>query len=210
MKEVAMPVASGSGKGKGKSKEVVQDTDFGNKAICVFTHPTAGKKMSCDRCVRRKVNCTFQNPYEWAMHGALRTVNRHIKGLKAEAEDRNTLAGEELYHKYNLQQLESLHWAHSAFMEVVKLDIGLRELELKLKVQAQLHCTQLHFQYEAVGCLSEKKRSRDDKDAAPGSSKKARVEDEVVGKEGQGSREEGKKGRGGEESRAGKGTGVHS
>ncbi|KIJ47573.1 hypothetical protein M422DRAFT_248566 [Sphaerobolus stellatus SS14] len=71
------------------------------------------------------------------MHGALKKVNDHIKSLKAEAEDRNTLAGEELYHKYNLQQLESLCWAHGAFLEVARLDIGLRELKLKLKVIGQ-------------------------------------------------------------------------
>ncbi|KIJ27641.1 hypothetical protein M422DRAFT_271181 [Sphaerobolus stellatus SS14] len=248
-KEVAVPVTSGSGKGKGKSKEVVQDTDLEsvvkeefretclnceeNKAICIFMHPTAGKKMSCDRCVHRKVNCTFRKLYEWVMHGALKMVNGHIKGLKTEAEDRNMLAGEELYHKYNLQQLESLCWAHSAFMEVVKLDIGLRELELKLKAVGQsvpedllddteqgcvciiskhnyivcncaFNMKQLAAQYalgkrhEAKALLmyaqggievadvteSRKKRSRDDKDAGPGSSKKARVEDEVVRKEG--------------------------
>ncbi|KIJ49964.1 hypothetical protein M422DRAFT_246335 [Sphaerobolus stellatus SS14] len=218
-KEVVVPVASGSGKGKGKSKEVVQDTDLEsvveeefretclnckeNKAICIFMHPTMGKKMSCDR--------------------ALKMVNGHIEGLKVEVEDRNMLAGEELYHKYNLQQLESLHWGHSVFMEVIKLDIGLQELELKLKVGCMCiiskhnyiarNCTfnmkQLATQYvlgkghEAKALLmnawggievanvteSRKKRSRDDKDVGPGSSKKARVEDEAVRKEGQGSGE---------------------
>ncbi|KIJ46166.1 hypothetical protein M422DRAFT_250202 [Sphaerobolus stellatus SS14] len=132
-KEVAVPVTSGSGKGKGKSKEVVQDTDSEsiikeefretclnceeNKAICNFMHPTMGKKTSCDR--------------------ALKTVNGHIKGFKVEAKHRNMLAGGELYHKYNLQQLESIPWAHSAIMEVVKLDIRLREWELKLKAVGQ-------------------------------------------------------------------------
>ncbi|KIJ50804.1 hypothetical protein M422DRAFT_244750 [Sphaerobolus stellatus SS14] len=63
-KEVVVPVALGSGNGKGKSKEVVQDMDSEceveeefretclnceeNKAICVFTHPSTGKKSSCD------------------------------------------------------------------------------------------------------------------------------------------------------------------
>ncbi|KIJ27249.1 hypothetical protein M422DRAFT_271631 [Sphaerobolus stellatus SS14] len=235
-KEVAVPVASGSGKGKGKMKEVVQDTDSEsivkeefretclnckeNKAICVFTYLTAGKKMSCDRCFHRKM------------------VNGHIEGLKVDTKDRNMLAGEELYHKYNLQQQESLRWAQSVFMEVVKLDIRLRELEVKLKTVGQLvpedllddteqghmhiiskhnyiahNCAfnmkQLATQYalgkghEAKALLmdaqggievadvmeSGKKRSRDDKDVGPGSSKNARVEDEVVRKEGQGSRE---------------------
>ncbi|KIJ30566.1 hypothetical protein M422DRAFT_267909, partial [Sphaerobolus stellatus SS14] len=241
-KEAVVPVASGSGKGKGKSKETVLDIDSEsevegefretclnceeNKTPCIFTYPTAGKKSSCDRCVRRKVNCTYRNPYEWAIHRALKKVNDHVEGLKAEAEDSNTLAGEELYHKYNLQQLESLHWAHGAFLEVTKLDIGLRELELKLKAvgqsvpeellddteQGQVRIISKH-NYIARTCASNmkklaaryalgkgheakallmdarggievadvtesgKKRSRDGKDAGPGSSKKARVEE---------------------------------
>ncbi|KIJ52761.1 hypothetical protein M422DRAFT_242670 [Sphaerobolus stellatus SS14] len=254
-KEAVVPVASGSGKGKGKSKEVVLDIDSEsevkeefretclnceeNKTPCIFTHPTAGKKSSCDRCVRRKVNCTYRNPYEWAIHGALKTVNGHVEGLKAEAEDRNMLVGEELYHKYNLQQLESLRWAHGAFLEVARLDVGLRELELKLKAVGQsvpedlfddteqgrvriiskhnhiarncaFNMKQLAARYvlgsghEAKALLmdaqggievadvteSGKKRSRDGKDAGPGSSKKARVEEIVVRKEGQGSGEQ--------------------
>ncbi|KIJ29877.1 hypothetical protein M422DRAFT_268660 [Sphaerobolus stellatus SS14] len=152
-KEVVGPVASGSGKGKGKSKVLVLDSDSEsgveeefretclnceeNKVKCIFTYPTTGKKSSCDRCVRCKVNCTYRSPYEWALHGALQTVNGHVETLKMEAEDRNQLAREELYHKYNLQQLESLRWAHSAFLEVARLDIGLRELELKLKANGQ-------------------------------------------------------------------------
>ncbi|KIJ44780.1 hypothetical protein M422DRAFT_251764 [Sphaerobolus stellatus SS14] len=253
-KEVVMPVASGSG----KLKVLVLDTDSEssveeefretclnceeNKVKCIFMHPTAGKKSSCDRCVCRKVNCTYQSPYGWALHGALKTVNGHVENLKTEAEDRNTLAGEELYHKYNLQQLESLCWAHSAFLEVARLDVGLRELELKLKVADQpvpedlfddaeqghvriiskhnyiarncaFNMKQLATQYvlgkghEAKALLmdarggievaditeSGKKRSREDKDAGPGSSKKARVEDEAVRKEGQGSREKEKR-----------------
>ncbi|KIJ35019.1 hypothetical protein M422DRAFT_262755 [Sphaerobolus stellatus SS14] len=257
-KEVVMPVASGSGKGKGKLKEVVLDTDLEskveeefretclncdkNKVKCVFMHPTAGKKSSCDRCVHQKVNCTYRSPYEWALHGALKMANGHIKSLKAEVEDRNMLAGEELYHKYNLQQLESLRWAHSVFLEVARLDVGLQELELKLKVVDQMvpedlfddteqgrvwiiskhnyivrNCAfnmkQLAAWYvlgtghEAKALLmdarggievadvteSGKKRSRDGKDAGPGSSKKARVEEEVVRKEGQGSGEKEKR-----------------
>ncbi|KIJ30598.1 hypothetical protein M422DRAFT_267847 [Sphaerobolus stellatus SS14] len=236
-KEAVVPVASGSGKGKGKSKETVLDIDSEsevegefretclnceeNKTPCIFTYPTVGKKTSCDRCVRRK------------------KVNNHVEGLKAEAEDSNTLAGEELYHKYNPQQLESLRWAHGAFLEVTKLDIGLRELELKLKVVGQSvpeellddteqgrvriiskhnyiartcasNMKQLATRYalgkghEAKALLmdawggievadateSGKKRSRDGKDAGPGSSKKARVEEVAVRKEGQGSGEQ--------------------
>ncbi|KIJ24634.1 hypothetical protein M422DRAFT_274536 [Sphaerobolus stellatus SS14] len=199
-KEVVVPVALGSGKGKGKSKEVVLDTDSEsvveeefretclnceeNKVTCVFTHPTTGKKSSCDRCIRRKVNCTYRSPYEWAMHGALKKVNDHIESLKAEAEDRNTLAGEELYHKYNLQQLESLRWAHSAFLEVAKLYIRLRELELKFKANARGPLAaqfMLGKGHEAKALLmdaqggievaditeSGKKRFRKDKDAGP-------------------------------------------
>ncbi|KIJ34033.1 hypothetical protein M422DRAFT_263994, partial [Sphaerobolus stellatus SS14] len=163
---------------------------------------------------------------QWAIHGALKKVNDHVKGLKAEAKDSNTLAGEELYHKYNFQQLESFHWAHGAFLEVTKLDIGLRELELKLKAvgqsvpkellddteQGRVHIISKH-NYIARTCASNmkqlaawyalgkgheakallmdarggievadvtesgKKRSRDGKDAGPGSSKKARVEE---------------------------------
>ncbi|KIJ50803.1 hypothetical protein M422DRAFT_244749 [Sphaerobolus stellatus SS14] len=64
-------------------------------------------------------------------------INEHIKALKAEAKEWNTLAGEELYHKYNLQQLEIHFWAHSAFLEAGRLDIGLCELELKFKVVSQ-------------------------------------------------------------------------
>ncbi|KIJ47453.1 hypothetical protein M422DRAFT_248863 [Sphaerobolus stellatus SS14] len=248
-KEVFVPVASGSGKGKGKSKELVLDADSEsgveeefretclncdeNKVKCVFTHPTTSKKSLCDRCVRQKVNCTYRSPYKWVLHGALKTVNGHVESLKMKAEDRNTLAGEELYHKYNLQQLESLCWVHSVFLEV-----GLRELELKLKAIGQLvpedlfdDAEQGHVQiiskhnYIACNCAfnmkqlaawdvlgkgheakaflmdaqggievaditeSGKKRSRDDKDVGAGSSKKARVEDEVVRKEGQGSGE---------------------
>ncbi|KIJ46780.1 hypothetical protein M422DRAFT_249514, partial [Sphaerobolus stellatus SS14] len=230
-KEAVVPVASGSGKGKGKSKETVLDIDSEsevegefretclnceeNKTPCIFTYPTAGKKSLCDRCVRRKVNCTYWNPYEWAIHGALKKVNDHVEGLKVEAEDSNTLAGEELYHKYNLQQLESLRWAHGAYLEATKLDIGLRELELKLKAVGQsvpeelLDDTEqgryaLGKGHEAKALLmdarggievadvteSGKKRSRDGKDAGPGSSKKARVEEVVVRKEGQGSGEQ--------------------
>ncbi|KIJ40468.1 hypothetical protein M422DRAFT_256725 [Sphaerobolus stellatus SS14] len=240
-KEAVVPVASGSGKGKGKSKETVLDIDSEsevegefretclnceeNKTPCIFTYPTAGKKSSCNRC--------------WAIHEALKKVNDHIEGLKAEAEDSNMLAGEELYHKYNLQQLESLRWAHGAFLEVTKLDIGLRELELKLKAVGQSvpeellddteqgrvriiskhnyiartcasNMKQLAARYalgkghEAKALLmdarggievadvteSGKKRSRDGKDAGPGSSKKARVEEVAVRKEGQGSGEQ--------------------
>ncbi|KIJ50447.1 hypothetical protein M422DRAFT_245720 [Sphaerobolus stellatus SS14] len=127
-KEVVRPVASGSGKGKGKSKVLVlsgveeefRETCLNckeNKVKCIFTYPATDKKSSCNR--------------------ALQTVNGHIETLKTEAEDRNQLAGEELYHKYNLQQLESLHWAHSAFLEVARLDVGLQELELKFKANGQ-------------------------------------------------------------------------
>ncbi|KIJ43216.1 hypothetical protein M422DRAFT_253417 [Sphaerobolus stellatus SS14] len=233
-KEVVVPVASGSDKGKGKSKEVVLDTDSESvvkeefretclnceekKVTCIFMHPTAGKKSSCDR--------------------ALKTANGYIESLKVEAKDRNMLAGEEFYHKYNLQQLESLRWAHGAFLEVATLDIGLRELELKLKAvgqsvpedlfdDAEQGCVQIISKHndiarncafnmkqlatryvlgtghEAKALLmdarggievaditqSGKKRSRDGKDAGPGSSKKARVEDVAVRKEGQGSGE---------------------
>ncbi|KIJ23233.1 hypothetical protein M422DRAFT_276233 [Sphaerobolus stellatus SS14] len=227
-KEAVVPVASGSGKEKGKSKETVLDIDSEseaeaegefretclnceeNKTPSIFTYPTVGKKSSCDRCVRRK------------------KVNDHVEGLKAEAEDSNTLAGEEF-----------LRWAHGAFLEVTKLDIGLRELELKLKAVGQSvpeellddteqgrvriiskhnyiartcasNMKQLAARYalgkghEAKALLmdarggievadvmeSGKKRSRDGKDAGPGSSKKARVEEVAVRKEGQGSGEQ--------------------
>ncbi|KIJ28263.1 hypothetical protein M422DRAFT_270498 [Sphaerobolus stellatus SS14] len=132
-RKVVVPVALESGKGKGKSKEIIVE----NKAKCLFTQSSAEEKSSCDRCARRKVKCTFRSPYEWALHGALKTANKHIENLKAEAEDRNLLAGEKLYHRYNLQQMESLRWAHGAFLEVARLDVGLRELELKLKAAGQ-------------------------------------------------------------------------
>ncbi|KIJ40553.1 hypothetical protein M422DRAFT_256524 [Sphaerobolus stellatus SS14] len=126
-KEVVVPVALGSGNRKGKLKEVVQDMDSECEVEEEF-------RETCLNCEENKAIC---NPYKWAMHGALKMINEHIKALKAEAKEWNTLAGEELYHKYNLQQLEIHFWAHSAFLEAGRLDIGLCELELKFKVVSQ-------------------------------------------------------------------------
>ncbi|KIJ30553.1 hypothetical protein M422DRAFT_267893 [Sphaerobolus stellatus SS14] len=215
-KEAVVPVASGSGKGKGKSTEVVLDIDSESEVKEEF-------RETCLNCEENKTPCIFTYP----------------TAESAEAEDRNTLAGEELYHKYNLQQLESLRWAHGAFLEVARLDVGLRELELKLKAVGQsvpedlfddaeqgrvriiskhnyiahncaFNMKQLAARYvlgkghEAKALLmdarggievddateSGRKRSRDDKETGSGSSKKVRVEEVGVRKEGQGSGEQ--------------------
>ncbi|KIJ26798.1 hypothetical protein M422DRAFT_272068 [Sphaerobolus stellatus SS14] len=216
-KEVAVPVASRFDKGKGKSKEVVQsvvEEEFRetclnceeNKATCVFMDPTTGKKLLCDR--------------------ALKTVNNHSKGLKAEAKDRNTLAGEELYHKYNLQQLEKLELKLKAVGQVIPKDLlnameqgGMHVISKYnyIVCNCAFNMKQLVTRY-ALGKGHEAKAFLMDVwggiEVADGTesgnvkttvftlilgstrsspSKKARVESEIVRKEGQGSKEKEKR-----------------
>ncbi|KIJ30036.1 hypothetical protein M422DRAFT_268499 [Sphaerobolus stellatus SS14] len=198
-KEVVVPVASGSGKGKGKSKEIVLDIDSGseveeefretclnceeNKAKCIFTYPTTGKKSSCDRCVRRK------------------TVNGHVEGLKAG----RVSVGLMLKLKAVSQPVpeDLFDNAEQGRVRIIsKHNYIARNCAFNMKQLAARYV--LGKGHEAKDLLmdarggievaditeSGKKRSREDKDVGPGSSKKARVEEVVVRKEGQDSGEQ--------------------
>ncbi|KIJ42531.1 hypothetical protein M422DRAFT_254307 [Sphaerobolus stellatus SS14] len=93
------PIASGSEKGKGKAVEEVvdseseADTEFQETCIgckrakvkCIFMHATNGKKVACDRCVRRKTNCSYQSPQDLAVQVMLKKISKSLVNLDVEA-----------------------------------------------------------------------------------------------------------------------------
>ncbi|KIJ35413.1 hypothetical protein M422DRAFT_262378 [Sphaerobolus stellatus SS14] len=147
----AAPVASGSGskKGKGKEKEVQiidsgseseTDTEFRESCIgcerakvrCVFTHPTTGKKLACDRCVDCKTNCTYWSPQDMIVRKELRNIRLSVSSMDVNSEVRNRLQAESFYHQYNLQVINGLQWSLTALSSIDGQDIGLRTLENQL------------------------------------------------------------------------------
>ncbi|KIJ31498.1 hypothetical protein M422DRAFT_266884, partial [Sphaerobolus stellatus SS14] len=151
------PVASGSGnkKGKGKEKEMQiigsdsdseTDTEFRESCVgceraklrCIFTHGTNGKKVACDRCVKRKTNCTYRSPQDLVVRKELRNIRISVSSMDVNSEVRNRLEAESFYHQYNLQVISSLQWSLNALSNIDGQNIGLRSLDNQLPSDASV------------------------------------------------------------------------
>ncbi|KIJ52932.1 hypothetical protein M422DRAFT_242890 [Sphaerobolus stellatus SS14] len=148
----AAPIASGSGSGKGKekAKEKESETDDSDsepdllfwescvgceraKVRCVFTHATTGKKVACDRCICRKINCTYRSPKDFIIQRMLKKVSKTLVNLDVEAGNRNHLEAEWLYCGCHQQMLDGLQRSIDQLMKADELGLGLLILETQYK-----------------------------------------------------------------------------